>query len=279
MRGRAMHQPVATRQYGTPCWFTRAERFSPASVAGLVLWLAADDAASLFQSSGLDTPALVDGDPVGGWKNRGAGAYHALQGTADRRPLLRLNGVNGLPLVEFDGSDDYLAVTRMTGKFSDGLSYFMVLKFADGRPPGTRRPFGARTSFPIQSYFTATLPSSGSMVHATWIDAEYYEAPLLSLDDGETEWHLLATVMTRGGDLTSYVDGIETATVDMSASTWSSIASPVSESPFLGAENLVGSPTGAHSLRLAELLIYGTPLGGADREAIEQYLQTKYGLS
>lgn len=279
MHGGIRHQPVAIRQYGTPCWFTRSGDFSPTNIAGLVLWLAASDASTLFQTSSLDTPATADGDPVGGWKNRAASAYHALQATSGRRPLLRLNAVNGLPLVEFDGSDDYLAITRMTGQFAEGISYFLVLRFADGRPAGTRRPFGARSSAPVQSYFTAILTSAGNLSHATWIDTEFFENVYLNLPDGQTPWHVLATVATPGADVTSYVDGVEAATVDISAATWGHMAAAVSESPFLGADNLAGSPSGPHTLRLAELLIYGVPLGAADRTAIEQYLLSKYGLS
>lgn len=279
MRGRAIHRPAAAKQYGTPCWFTRPEEFSPANVAGLVLWLAASDSATLFQSSSLATPAVSDGDPVGGWTNRAADAYHALQATSGRRPLLRLNAVNGLPLVEFDGSDDYLAVTRMTGQFAAGMSCFLVLKFADGRPAGTRRPFGSRSSVPVQGYFTSILTSGGNLSHATWIDSEFYENDYLTLPDGETAWHVLSTVATPGSDVTSYVDGVETGTSDISADTWSNMAGAVSESPFLGAENAAASPTAPHSLHLAEVLIYGAALDAVSRAAVEHYLLTRYGLS
>jgi len=270
---------MATKRFGTPCWFTRPEDFSPEGIAGLVLWLAADDPGTLYQTSALDTPALSDGDPVGGWKNRTADAYHALQVTSSRRPLLRLSFLNGRPVLEFDGADDYLAVTRMEDQFTAGLSYFLVLQFADGRPAGTRRPFGARTSLPVQGYFTSILTSGGNLSHATWIDSEFYEIPYLTLDDGETPWHVLSVVATPGGALTSFVDGVESATIDISAATWSNIAGALPESPFLGADNLNGSPSGPHSLRLAELLIYGVPLGASDREAIGNYLSTKYGLT
>jgi len=279
MRGRAIHRPVAVKQYGTPCWFTRPEEFSPANVPGLVLWLAASDGATLFQTSSLDTPAVADGDPVGGWKNRVAGAYHALQATSGRRPLLRLNAVHGLPLVEFDGSDDYLAISRMTGQFAAGMSYFLAMKFADGRPSGTRRPFGARSSLPVQSYFTSILTSSGNLSHATWIDSEFYENAYLNLPDAETAWHVLSTVATPGSDVTSYVDGVESGTSDISEGTWANLAGAVAESPFLGADNNATSPSGPHTLRLAEVLIYGAALDAASRAAVEHYLLAKYGLS
>lgn len=278
-RRRAAYQSAGTKHFGTPSWFTRREVFSPESLSGLVLWLAADDAATLYQTSSLDTPATSDGDPVGGWKNRAAGAYPALQATSSRRPLLRLGALNGRPMLEFDGADDYLAVTRMTSQFAAGLSYFLVLKFADGRPASTRRPFGARTSVPVQAYFTTALSTGGNLSHATWIDTTNYEGVFLNYADGETPWHVLSAVAAPGDAVTTYLDGVESASTSISAGTWSHIAGAISESPFLGADNLIGSPAGPHSLRLAEVLIYGTPLGATDRAAVENYLAAKYGLS
>lgn len=278
-RHEAFHHPATAKRFGTPCWFTRPDGFTPASIAGLVLWLSADATATLFQTSSLDTPALSDGDPVGGWKNRATDTYHALQAASSPRPLLRLGALNGLPVIEFDGTDDVLAVTRMEGQLSSGLSYFLLLQFSDGRPVGTRRPFGARTGLPVQGYLTSILTSGGDLSHATWIDSEIYEIPWLNLPDGETPWHLLSLVAEPGAALTSYVDGVQSATIDISAATWSNIAGVLPESPFLGADNLNGFPSGPHSLRLAELLIYGVPLDASDREAIEQYLATKYALT
>jgi len=79
---------------------------SPYGIPGAVAWYKAD--AEVFQDSALTTPAVLDTDPVGGWKDQ-TGLNHAqIQATTTRRPTLRLNQKNGLPIVRFDGVDDYL---------------------------------------------------------------------------------------------------------------------------------------------------------------------------
>lgn len=64
----------------------------------------------LFQDAAGTIPAMVDGDPVGCWKDRISGSgLQAVQATATMRPTLRFSG--GLPYVSFDGVDDSLVVT------------------------------------------------------------------------------------------------------------------------------------------------------------------------
>jgi len=281
---RATFEPIASRSFSDPCWYTRpgaappAGEFSPDSIAGLVLWLAADDAATLFQTSALDTPASDDGHPVGGWKNKASDAYHALQATEANRATLRLDAVNELPAIEFDGASDYLAVSRMEGQFASGLTYFFVLSFVDGRPASARTPFGARTTLPFQSYLLATLTTGGVLTHLTIIDTLLATAQFGALPDGETPFHVAAVVVEPDVAATSYFDGSEIASGSLDGTIWSHIAGPVTESPYLGAENFGGAASGHTSLRVAEVLMYGAPLSPGDRAAVEAHLLTKYGL-
>lgn len=82
MRRRAMGAPTAA--------------FSPADVAGLLLWLKAD------------AITAVDGDPIATWPDSSGFAKDATQATAAKRPLYKATGVNGKPAVWFDGTDDWL---------------------------------------------------------------------------------------------------------------------------------------------------------------------------
>ena len=51
---------------------------------------------------------LSDGDPVDYWANSAAILTPATQATSGSQPLYKTNIVNGLPVVRFDGVDDYL---------------------------------------------------------------------------------------------------------------------------------------------------------------------------
>ncbi len=79
--------------------------FDPLSLSP-ALWLKAD--AGLYQDSAQTTLATADADPVGAWQDQSGNARHVTQATAGSRPTLKLSIQNGLSVVRFDGSDDYL---------------------------------------------------------------------------------------------------------------------------------------------------------------------------
>jgi len=72
--------------------------FSPASIAGLKLWLDAS------QITGLN-----DGDAVATWSDLSGQSNSLTQGTASQKPTYKTNILNGKPVVRFDGVDDRLA--------------------------------------------------------------------------------------------------------------------------------------------------------------------------
>jgi hypothetical protein len=66
----------------------------------LNLWLAADDAATL----------TLNGTAVTQWNDKSGKGRHALQATAASQPTYTANGLNGLPVVSFDGVNDFLQI-------------------------------------------------------------------------------------------------------------------------------------------------------------------------
>src|SRR5574343_1369214 len=74
-----------------------AAPFSPSDVPGLFQWLVA-----------ADITGLNDGDAVATWEDSSGNNRDASQATGANRPTYKTNIVNSLPVVRFDGSDDYL---------------------------------------------------------------------------------------------------------------------------------------------------------------------------
>lgn len=72
----------------------------------------------LYQDTACTIPALLDGDPIGAWRDEITGnALVFAQADSMRRPVLRF--VNGVPCVETDGIDDLLTTTGMPTGFTD----------------------------------------------------------------------------------------------------------------------------------------------------------------
>jgi hypothetical protein len=74
--------------------------FSPADIAGLQIWLKADA-----------ITGLNDGEPVATWNDSSINGRNLTQATSTKRPLYKTAVQNGLPVMRFDGVDDYLQAT------------------------------------------------------------------------------------------------------------------------------------------------------------------------
>ncbi|HOP05228.1 MAG TPA: hypothetical protein PLE67_12195, partial [Tenuifilaceae bacterium] len=84
-----------------------------------VLWLRADQG----------TSTTTNGDPVSSWNDISGNANHSAQGNGGFQPIYILSGINGLPSIRFDGSDDYLTVPDADNlDNTNGLSVFVVAK-------------------------------------------------------------------------------------------------------------------------------------------------------
>lgn len=77
---------------------------NPLSLSGLALWL--DAAYGTYQDAARTTPATADQDPVAGWEDRSGQGNHGSNGEGILRPSLRLDVINGLPALRFDGAND-----------------------------------------------------------------------------------------------------------------------------------------------------------------------------
>ena len=85
-----------------------APTFSPADIENGLVWLDASDSDTLFQDDAGTTPADTDAHVVGRWENKFADQYHFTQATTANKPLLKLAIQNSLPVIRFDGVNDYM---------------------------------------------------------------------------------------------------------------------------------------------------------------------------
>src|SRR6266566_4353976 len=80
-------------------------------------WWRADS--NTFQTSGLTTTAVADGDPVGGWVDISGASVAALQGITSRRGTLRLGAIGGKNAIQFVSSNlQFLNANSIVSAFS-----------------------------------------------------------------------------------------------------------------------------------------------------------------
>jgi hypothetical protein len=87
--------------------------FNPATISGLQLWLDAADSATLFDSTSGGNLVTNDNASVARWADKSGNSRHALQSTANSRPVLKTGLKNGKNILRFDGANDFFDIYSM----------------------------------------------------------------------------------------------------------------------------------------------------------------------
>lgn len=250
-----MH-PIGTTCIGVspgPLAFARRARtaagaFSPPDIAGLHRWHKANG--TLWQDSARTTPASADGDPVGAWDDESGNGGHQTQATDSLRPTLQTGEVNSLPVVRFDGSDDYLS-----GSITADASFtaFFVVKKQSAAGAASRAVafWGG-----VAELYTNTGDGSG------WL---WYDGTVRVFGGTATNWTCITLKHTDTSNMTPYLNG--------TAGTTFNPADSVSTQTAL---NLSRFDEGDYDV--AEVILYDTALSDTDRGNVEAYLSSKYAL-
>lgn len=102
--------------------------------ADLALWLDAEDTSSI----------TLNGSTVSQWDDKSGNNRHAVQGSAALQPIYTTNGLNGKPVLSFDGSDDQL---NITSSFALGETAAMVAQRSNTDQPVIEAPTVSNRGF------------------------------------------------------------------------------------------------------------------------------------
>jgi len=91
-----------------------SERWAPSASANVVAWFDASDATSISSSAG----------NVLQWKDKSGNDYHASQSTANKHPRTGTRTINGLNVIDFDGTSD--ALKYAANFFTSNHSYTKI---------------------------------------------------------------------------------------------------------------------------------------------------------
>jgi hypothetical protein len=240
--------------------------WTPASLTSLALWL--DATSGLYDSTSGGALLTTNGSAIGRWEDRSTNARHFTQSTVNSRPVLSTASLNGKSTITFDGADDFLSLASAPGllRAKTGATLLAVLKHKEilstaGKPVfrvgGIRRFESRRIGTAQRSMVTRRLDS-----------------------DPTTD------ARAANGSVSSDFELIADA-IDYSASTVFMYKNGV-----LIFQNPLGT-TGATSdtdvttisigvtcnIEIAELIFYDRLLTTAERQQVETYLGTKWGIT
>jgi hypothetical protein len=266
--------------------------FAPDDLSGLQLWLDASDASTLYDATTGGSLVAADGG-VARWEDKSGNDRHATQGTAGSRPARKTAIQGGLDVLRLDGSDDFMSIASSTATFkflhSTQATVFFVAKIGVSSNPnafyailnttvaatvnvGAWIAFDDRSSLPANNRMRVVVVNgnSGQLVANSGADdnatANVFLLGSFTLDN---------TAAVAGDRVAFRLNG-GTAEENNSSTNTASIANS-SGDLHIGKEATASS--GYMSGDLAEILIYNSALGDTDREAVENYLIEKWGIT
>jgi hypothetical protein len=219
-------------------------------IAGLQLWLDADDS---------DTITL-NGGTVSQWNDKSGNGYNVSQSTASNQPTYTASALNGKSVVRFDGGDELNGSATVVGG-STNRTVFVVFNCNN---------FGTTPAYGV------TLGDSTSNGESFGVSREI----AVRVNSGYRTW--TTAVDSTHAIVTIVLDG--TSTTGLSA--WkngSILTANLTSARTLNtaAGFIVGNGTAGGELNgdVAEIIVYNSALSTSDRQSVESYLSIKWGIS
>jgi len=228
-----------------------AAAWTPAALgAALALWLDADDAGTI----------TLNGSTVSQWDDKSGNGFHLTQATAASQPVYTLNGLNGLPSLSFDGTNDFLSLPSGFLHNAPAFSLAMVMQG------------------PAQSNDAVFGPNNTNSLGLELVYVSVVNWPTLLRINGVNR-------VTSGFWSTNNLPSLSTLTSEASATAgWmngSTVFSTDGNAPlnFNGTYSLgLYSSAGFANMLMSEFVITSAAFSTADRQKLEGYLAWKWGL-
>lgn len=224
-----------------------ASTFSPDDIAGLQLWLDASDETTITASSGA----------VSQWDDKSGNGNHVSQGTAAAQPTTGTRTLNAQNVIDFDGTDNMRSLTSVG--VPQPWTSFVAVRWDAG---GGTAPYAIadRTGF---DGLVSLLNTDDIRMFA---GSNFQFATSITLDAP----HVVAAVY-NGASSVGAIDGSAT-TGNPGTNLWNLIRLGSSGSS-------PGDSSGTLDGFIAEVLVYDSALSTADRETVESYLASKWGVT
>lgn len=221
----------------------------------LLSWYDVADSASVTVTNG-KVSSLLD---------KSGNSRHATQATAGQQPLYTTNAINGLPTMEFtQGNSTVLTIANAVAHSAGTVHIFGVVKAKGMATTNNAAFYGAVNQSNVLSY---CFPGAVSANRQTLLHAA-------------VAWFTSSSVASFGTtsfyQLNASWDGTNVAyrqsRTDDGTTTYT--GRPVGTSNAIGCQE----NTSYSNIYVSELIVYSSPLSTVDRNAVENYLYTKWGV-
>ena len=244
---------------------TAIPRAAPAELPaqGLVLALRASDLAG----------TVADGEPVTQWFSA-AGPQTAAFGTIPSAPTFDVSGINGQPVVRFDGINDFLTLTSGFANFTAGMSLYVVT-----------RPTVLQPGFKLFLLGNDALQQNISLGRAgTTAGYQYFtnsasgELDFFNTPDGLVAGEAAMISLLQGpgsANTRSFAEVAKNGVALGGDDVWVP-ANATRSLNYIGKSYFPGD--GLFQGEIAEILLYNRTLTAGEQTVVRSYVAQKYGL-
>jgi len=223
--------------------------YDPNSFSGLQLWLRADS---------LDH---VDNQPVKTWPDSSNFSRKVSQPILNRRPIYKVNAIDGQPVLRFDGND--LMLTEDSFELDDFTIYVVFKDDTTLRPSERLLDHDRANGLWLGRTNSASHQWGGGVKQGS---APYGTFGTFSGGSAHT-----MTAMRAGTNHTIYRNGVQVATQTVST------AATASEKIAIGGKADETTDTEWLNGDIAEVLVYDRALSSVEREKLDEHFAAKYG--
>ena len=241
--------------------------FLPTSLSGLEFWLSADF--GLFDSVTSGAAVAANGSSIARWEDRSGNNRHFIQSVVNSQPTLTTAGLNGKNTISFDGTDDQLYYTTPSNinRLKQGYSFFAVRKHR-------AIPQGAQSIFMIDSTRVVSRIETNTGYRGILtrrLSSETSSALTTAGSAFSASFEVICDIVNFASS-SAYIfrNGIQIAQ-NLSHGTAGSTSDTQSSAIRIGR-----NPS---AIDLAEILFYDRVLTSTERQQVESYLGTKWGIA
>lgn len=204
---------------------------------------------------------------ISAWSNMSLQPGEALQANSGNQPTLVSNAINGLPVVRFNGSNQYLNVTGDIGSTTQGFSIFVVSKSSAVKSGGRYWEF-ANAQLTDNVYLGQNAP--GQMLFGV---GEGTAQTLVTAPNtvATGQYQILGAVQDGTGASSLYLNGISQG----SGGTIFRAVEGTRIGQFFG-RDFSGTANGYLNGDIAEFFIYHKALTATERNNLMTYLKARY---
>jgi len=223
--------------------------WTPADIGtDLALWLDADDASTI----------TLNGSTVSQWNDKSGNSRNATQATAASQPTYSATGLNGKPVLQFDGVSDFLSAGAVSLQ-NTGLNVFVVGDYTDNN-----YLIGKYDSLSNQREW---LLSAGQSLVQENLNA--FNVNTNAVGTAVSGTNIVEGIFTNGTQAQLWANGALLATAPQAVTSIEAGTAPL----LIGKYQIIFSNSD-----VSEVVVSSSPITTIDRQRMEGYLAWKWGL-